>query len=112
MRLSKEQARKLDRIYEAATGTMGAGELGYRLGAEQGRDALLLRAALMEQPLEAGALKEVGHGAVQTLPVAARDLMPGLSGAALGTALKRLEAEWIASGFTLDRAALLSRAGS
>lgn len=112
LRLSKEQARKLDRIYEAATGTMGAGELGYRLGAEQGRDALLLRAALMEQPLEAGALKEVGHGAVQTLPVAARDLMPGLSGAALGTALKRLEAEWIASGFTLDRAALLSRAGS
>ena len=45
LRLSKEQVRKLDRIYEAAMGTMGAGELGYRLGAEQGCDALLLRAA-------------------------------------------------------------------
>ncbi|MBE1296754.1 CCA tRNA nucleotidyltransferase [Phycobacter azelaicus] len=108
LRLSKEQVRKLDRIYEAATGTMGAGELGYRLGAEQGCDALLLRAALMEQPLETAALEEVGQGASQTLPVAARDLMPDLSGAALGAALKRLEAEWIASDFALDRRALLN----
>lgn len=107
LRLSKEQVRKLNRIYEAAMGTMGAGELGYRLGAEQGCDALLLRAALMEQPLETAALAEVGQGASQTLPVAARDLMPDLSGAALGAALKRLEAEWIASDFALDRRALL-----
>jgi len=107
LRLSKEQVRKLDRIYEAAMGTMGAGELGYRLGAEQGCDALLLRAALMEQPLETAALAEVGQGASQTLPVAARDLMPDLSGAALGAALKRLEAEWIASDFALGRRALL-----
>lgn len=108
LRLSKEQVRKLDRIYEAAMGTMGAGELGYRLGAEQGCDALLLRAALMEQPLETAALAEVGQGASQTLPVAARDLMPDLSGAALGAALKRMEAEWIASDFALDRRALLN----
>ena len=33
-------------------------------------------------------------------------------GAALGAALKVLEGEWIASGFTLDRAALLGRAAS
>ena len=108
LRLSKEQVRKLDRIYEAAMGTMGAGELGYRLGAEQGCDALLLRAALMEQPLETAALAEVGQGASQTLPVVARDLMPDLSGAALGAALKRMEAEWIASDFALDRRALLN----
>ncbi len=108
LRLSKEQARRLDRIHEAATGTMGAGELGYRLGAEQGRDALVLRAALMEQPLEAAALKEADHGAAQTLPVTARDLMPDLTGAALGAALKRLETAWIASGFVLDRKALLA----
>ena len=33
-------------------------------------------------------------------------------GATLGAALKKLEAEWIASGFSLDRAALLGRAAS
>jgi tRNA nucleotidyltransferase/poly(A) polymerase len=33
-------------------------------------------------------------------------------GATLGAALKKLEGEWIASGFTLDRAALLGRAAS
>ncbi|MDE4172869.1 CCA tRNA nucleotidyltransferase [Phaeobacter sp. PT47_59] len=108
LRLSKEQARRLDRLYEAATGTMGPGELGYRLGAEQGRDALILRAALMEQPLASKALEEADHGAVQSFPVVAGDLMPGLSGAALGAELKRLEAAWIASGFVLDRAQLLA----
>lgn len=109
LRLSKDQARKLERIHEAATGTMGAGELGYRLGAEQGRDALVLRAALMEQPLAPDAIKGVEHGAAQSFPVTAQDLMPDLTGAALGAELKRLEAIWIATGFCLDRAALLSR---
>lgn len=109
LRLSKDQARRLERLYEAATGTLGAGELGYRLGAEQGRDALLLRAALLEEPLAPDALSAADHGSAQTCPVAARDLMPDLSGAALGAALKQLESDWIASGFSLDRAALLAR---
>jgi poly(A) polymerase len=109
LRLSKDDARRLERLYEAAIGTMGPGELGYRLGAKQGCDALVLRAALLEQPLAPGAIEEVDHGASQTLPVVARDLMPDLTGAALGAELKRLEAAWIASGFTLDRAALLDR---
>ncbi len=39
----------------------------------------------------------------------AADLMPAYTGAALGAELARLEAEWIASDFTLDRAALLGR---
>jgi poly(A) polymerase len=47
-------------------------------------------------------------------PVKGGDLTAlGLSpGATLGAALKKLEAEWIASGFSLDRAALLGRAAS
>lgn len=110
LRLSKEQTRRLERLYAGATGTMEPGELGYRFGAEQGRDALVLRAALMEQPLAAGALAEADHGAHQTCPVVAGDLMPVLSGAALGAELKRLEKVWIASAFSLDRAALLKHA--
>lgn len=112
LRLSKEQARRLERVYAGATGTMGAGELGYRLGTEQGNDALVLRAALLEHPLAADALAAVQNGAGQSFPLAARDLMPGLSGVALGAELKRLEAIWVASGFSLDRAALLQRAAN
>jgi hypothetical protein len=35
--------------------------------------------------------------------------MPEYAGPALGKALRQLEAEWIASGFALDRETLLSR---
>ncbi|MEC9311262.1 MAG: hypothetical protein VYA97_05855, partial [Pseudomonadota bacterium] len=64
---------------------------------------------LTQQPLALDALSAADHGSAQTCPVAARDLMPDLSGAALGAALKQLESDWIASGFSLDRAALLAR---
>ena len=37
--------------------------------------------------------------------------MPGLSGPPLGQMLVRLEQEWIDSGFTLTREALIARAG-
>ena len=37
----------------------------------------------------------------------ARDLLPDLQGPALGVAVKKLEADWIASGFTLSREELL-----
>lgn len=107
LRLSKAQARDLARLREAATGTMGAGELGYRLGAEAAWDTLLLRAALLEQPLLPGLEADIAAGAAAEFPLTARDLMPGLKGPALGRTLKRLEADWIASGFTLSREELL-----
>jgi tRNA nucleotidyltransferase/poly(A) polymerase len=49
-----------------------------------------------EFPLKGGDLKRLGLSA----------------GPKLGAALKSLEAEWIASGFTLDRDALLARAAA
>ena len=49
----------------------------------------------------------LGRGAEAVCPVTAADLMPGLSGKALGERLKEIEAEWIASGFTATREALL-----
>ena len=47
LRLSKSQARQLELLRTDAVMGMGAGELGYRFGAETGLDVLLLRAALM-----------------------------------------------------------------
>ena len=108
LRLSKAQTSHLLAIREAAAGTAGAGELGYRLGAVQALDALLLRAALLEQPVLSNLETEVALGANAVFPVKARDLLPDIKGPALGAALKRLEDGWIASGFSFSREELLA----
>jgi len=109
LRLSRAQGHQLNRLRDAAAGTSGATELGYRLSPELARDALLLRCALMEQPWNAGFQGDIAKGANATFPIVANDLMPGFQGAALGAELARLEAEWIASDFSLGRADLLKR---
>lgn len=103
LRLSKAETRRLAHLREAAIGTMGAPELGYRHGASDGLDILLLRAALFEQPLAPGAMDDLAHGAAAQFPVRAADLMPDYIGAALGARLAELEQRWIASGFRLGR---------
>ncbi|MEY8839699.1 CCA tRNA nucleotidyltransferase [Cribrihabitans sp. XS_ASV171] len=110
LRLSKAQARRIDQMRAAAIGTAGAGELGYRLGADLGADALLLRCALLEEPWQAEWKQALTRGESAEFPLSARDLMPGLQGPALGAEFGRLEQLWIDSGFSLDRAELLSRA--
>ena len=109
LRLSRAQAARLDKMREGAATQMAAAELGYRLGAETARDALLLRAALLGEPWDTAAAERIAAGAAARFPLRAADLMPAYTGPALGAELARLEAEWIASDFTLDRVALLSR---
>lgn len=107
LRLSKTQVRRLDLLQKAVSTQEPAAELGYRHGVDAAMDVLLLRAALMEQLLPNDAQAEAERGAAARFPVVARDLMPEVSGAALGRRLKELEAAWIASGFKLGRAELL-----
>lgn len=107
LRLSRAQARRIALLSDAARGTTGAGELAYRHGAQDARDAMLVRAALLGAPLPDGAAQAIARGAAARFPVTAADLTPALSGRALGRELARLENRWIASDFTLDRAALL-----
>ncbi|MFC4669052.1 CCA tRNA nucleotidyltransferase [Seohaeicola nanhaiensis] len=107
LRLSRAQAARLERLREAIGDVAQAGELGYRLGVEEAREVLLLRHALMGAPWEADAMALAEAGAQARFPVKARDLMPGLEGAALGRRLAELESRWIASGFRLGRDDLL-----
>ena len=108
LKLSRAEAKRLAALGEGARSGAGAAELGYRLGAEAGLSALLLRAALTGAPPPEGARAEAERGAKARFPVKPADLMPGLEGAALGARLKELEARWIASGLTLTRAELLA----
>lgn len=108
LRLSRAQAKRLDHMREGAASTMSAAELGYRFKDQTARDALLLRCAWSEQPWPEEAGAQLARGAAAVFPIAARDLMPAYSGAELGARLTALEETWIASGFALDKPALLS----
>ncbi|KRS11243.1 poly(A) polymerase [Roseovarius atlanticus] len=110
LRLSRKDARRLEVLRDEAAGTQTPEALGYYHGAETARDILLLRAALLEMPIPVEALAGIELGATASFPVGAEDLMPEYEGAALGKRLQKLEAAWIASGFTLDRQALLALA--
>jgi len=107
LRLSKTEARGLAALRDGQGAEMGPGELGYRLGHDLARDVLLLRSALMVTPWDHEVDRLAQHGARQTFPLKADDLSGRHSGPDLGRALKAAEARWIASGFTLDRDALL-----
>ena len=108
LRLSRAEARRLHLLREAVDSGQGAAELAYRHDADLARDALMLRAAALGQPLPPGWQAAAARGAGAHFPVSAADLMPGLSGLALGARLKEIEARWIASGFELSREQLLA----
>ncbi|MCZ4352062.1 CCA tRNA nucleotidyltransferase [Roseovarius aestuarii] len=111
LRLSNADANRLQVLRDGVATVDGPGALGYRYGAENARSILLLRAALLEQPLSDDALDRSDVGARAVFPVTARDLMPAYTGPELGKRLKQIEARWIASDFALGRAALLGDDG-
>lgn len=109
LRLSKADAREVARLRDAATDIETAEELGYRLGEGSGLDARLLRLALLETDFAPSDAEKVRFGAAQIYPISAAELMDRLHGPDLGAALKWLEAEWIASGFTLTKEELIAK---
>lgn len=109
LRLSRKQSQSLDRLCDHVGSAETAAELGYRLGFDMALSVLLLRSALLEMPLPPNALQNIREGVGAVFPLKPADLMPEFQGPALGAELKRREAGWIASGFTLDRNTLLSR---
>lgn len=111
LRMSKRDARDLDDLRTAIAGLESAATLGYRLGARKAADAVLARAALFETPPDPDWPAHIQRGANAKFPLKPADLMPALQGPALGEALKRAEAHWIAQGFDPDRAALKAYLG-
>ncbi|WP_170468264.1 CCA tRNA nucleotidyltransferase [Ruegeria arenilitoris] len=111
LRLSRAQLQRLTRMRDEAAGVAGFAELGFRYGEESGLSEALLRCAFLEQPWLDSISHELRLGAAATFPIKAADLIPDFTGPALGKKLAQLEAQWIASGFTLDRDDLLSGEG-
>lgn len=106
LRFSRAERKTLAAI-AAAGGEPSDAVAAYRHGAEAALDAALIRAASLGAAPRVDLAAEIARGADARFPLRAADL--DLRGAALGAALRRLEAAWIASGFTLDRDALRGR---
>ena len=107
LRLSKKTQTRLA-LYQTLISTPEhPAELGYRHGPDIATDVILLRAAMLESPLEPKVLKDAQTGADRTFPIKPSDLMPDYAGAALGKKLRTLEEKWISSGFELTKADLL-----
>ena len=107
LRLSRQENTDLGHIRDNIGSLEPTTQLGYHHGFDLARDILLARAALLETPLPADWQADIMRGAQAVFPVSAADLMPALQGPALGNHLHMLKARWIASGFTMDREALL-----
>jgi poly(A) polymerase len=106
LRLSRQEAKEVQGIAEAARNGAGLAEIGWTLGAEAATDAALVRAALIGAPLPANWDAEIARGAAATFPIRAADL-PELQGPALGARLKDLQREWLGSGLRATKAQLL-----
>lgn len=107
-RLSKSEAKSLAILRDSIGSDQPVSEIAYRQDASTAWDTALLRAASFEQPVpDLSAVIE--HAAEAVFPIKAADLMPNLSGPALGEKLADLEKIWIASDFQMTRAQLLVR---
>ena len=111
LRLSRQEDAELRRIRDELGSAAGPAALGWMLGEIPAQDVILGRAALFETPLSQNWQAEIQRGAQSRFPVAAADLMPDLTGPALGARLQQLQARWLASGLTLDKRALLQGGG-
>jgi poly(A) polymerase len=110
-RLSRADLKTLAAVARARAAGDRPAVLAYRYGADVARDAVLIAAAESAVPPPPDLEADLARGASARLPVRAADL-PHLRGPALGAALRRLEAAWIASDFRLDRAALVAAAAA
>ncbi|MCA8900304.1 MAG: CCA tRNA nucleotidyltransferase, partial [Hyphomonas sp.] len=93
------------------TSVQGLAALLYRHGSEAVADRALIDAAQGAPADAAAAVLAAAEAFVRpVLPVGGDDaLAAGLSGPEIGAALARVEAAWVASGFTMEREKLLIR---
>ncbi|MDO5630800.1 MAG: CCA tRNA nucleotidyltransferase [Paracoccus sp. (in: a-proteobacteria)] len=105
LRLSRAEAKAQENLTKARHWPLG--KTAYHLGPAWATDAALIAAA-RGTPLPDDWRAIIASAA--PLPITAADLLPDLTGPALGRALATAETRWIASGFTLDRLALIAAA--
>lgn len=108
LRLSKSEMDSYQTLRaEMGTGTRPAA-LGWQFGSSLAVDIVHARAAMLSTSLPPDWRADIERGAEAVFPIQAADLMPALSGPALGQKLRALQTLWLQSDLTLTRAQLLS----
>lgn len=106
LRLDNSAARELSRLARLSGERIDLRRAAYGYGAQTAtRLALLLLARGETLPDDWRC--QVSDAARQVLPLRAADLMPAITGPALGHALRRAEDHWIDSGFSASQDELL-----
>lgn len=108
LRLSRAEQAATHRLRDQIGSALSPAALGWKLGPEAGADVVLARAALLESPLPIRWLADIARGSASRFPVTAADLMPALTGPALGAKLAQLQSLWLASDLRLTRDDLLA----
>ena len=108
LRLSRAETGSNIAVRDEIGSGLSPAALAWKLGAEDGRDVVLCRAALFETPPPHNWQAEIARGAAAVFPVNAADLMPALQGAALGKKLREIQARWLASDLYLRKSDLLA----
>ena len=109
LRLSNRSARTVMQLRELAQGDDSLERIAYRHGQDLGRQVAQYRLA-EGRDLPPDWDRRIQRAAQQKLPISATDLMPQLSGAALGAALRMAEDHWIDSDFRATAPDLLALA--
>ena len=100
LRLSRDESRIQTQLAQAQT--MPPPAAAYRFGRAVAAQSVLIGAAHGKTPAF-GWCHGIARATEAKFPLSAADLVPGLTGAALGRALRHAEAAWIDSDFTLTR---------
>lgn len=106
LRLSNKERRALARITEAQG--YSTAEAAWRLGPEAAEDAALVIAASTAGALPDDLDAAIARGVSAKFPLNGDDLLEHMQpGRRVGTALRKAESLWIASGFTLSKEKLI-----
>lgn len=111
LRLSKQEARFLTAMQTVVGNASRPRVAGYKLGADAGRDAMLVLSAHLGTTVPENMQDEINFGAQAKFPISASDLASRFSGAALGDCLRRLETAWFDANLTLSKSQLLAISG-
>lgn len=108
LRLSNAETGAYETLRAEMESVTKPAALGWQFGRAIATDVVHLRAAIFETPPPPQWQAHIDRGVAAHFPVTAADLMPALSGPALGQKLRELQSRWLQSDLTLTKPQLLS----
>ena len=112
LRLSRAEEKARRALLQVIEDGAKPAEIAWRCDAETAWSAVLVQQAISGLPVPDGISGAIDTGAGADFPISARDLMPELSGLAIGEALAKMERAWIDSDFALTHRELLGLLGN